>query len=1654
MNWQTILDPTVCGRLCMTLVHSLWQVAILAAVAWSAGRLLFQRSPRVAYAMHVAALLIALAAMPITFALVDVGSTSKLYEESAARTSAQVRTVVSNEPSAAEETPARGDVVPVAPAANRVAANPRSSFGSPAPASVKRTAEAAPIAQESSSERPQEEPSLLWPRVAPWLAAAYALGVLLMLARLLRGMWTAQRLAARAERVDNGPLADRVKSLAAAWSVRVVPLLAKSEAVVVPKVIGLLRPMILLPVSAVGGLSTEELEMILAHELAHVRRYDMWVNLLQRMAEAVLFFNPALWILSRRISTLREYCCDELTCGTPLGTCDTELRARYASALLRVVEVSGRTPEPADIATLAAARTPSELRRRVSRLFGEPLPEPVRLSRGGLCTIAVLAAFFLLAPTVWHSVPESVAAPEEAGEGDAEGEEAVRGGHDSIRLPIHVTSESSGEPLAGVCFRFCGRVGGDRLDERVETNREGLAEFEREGSAEVQYLWFTAEKPGFVPIHYVWRNDIKPIELPERLDLAMSEGRHIAGRVEDEQGKPIAGATVELTMPVTWPRLASHVFYAAELKADEDGRWSWDGAPQSARDIGIRITHVEFLGGGARASDSSATVTVLKRGLTVRGRVLDSQGTPIAGATAQLGFDRFGTGQPKATTDEGGYFIIEKCKAEPSAVTVQADGFSPEIRQITIGQAVDSVEFTLAPGNVLRGKVVDVEGKPVSGAIVVPDTWRGFRTLDKRLTTDAEGRFEWCGAPPDAVAYDILKEGHMANRNLALIAAAEEQVITLHPELWITGRVTDAKTGEPIKEFSIRYGYLFANSDSTHWSEDEPTAYANGEYRYKFDEPMQGYLLQVVAKGHTPQTSRVFRSDEGGVEFHFELEQGEGPTGRVVAPDGTPAAGAEVGLATAEKRACLSAGHFDRSQNRADVVAADEDGRFAFIARDDEPFIVIAVHDAGFAEVKGDALKDATPIKLEPWGKLRGRVVLGTKPDAGREISFSPKRPDDFNRWNFVWDYGYRATTDEDGRFEFDRVVPGPGIVARTVVTEFGGGSSQHATGWQTPVSVAPKETIEVVIGGTGRPVIGKVVLDEKPEDAVNWTANEPAAVLRWDKEEGRRADPYSPFYGNIDQSGVFRIPDVPSGDYQLTIPVNGPKVPNTCGSGAEIGKAEIVFTVPPMPSGRSDEPLDLGTITAKVFDTLDVGETAPDFAIENLRGGTIRLSKLRGKLVLLDFWATWCGPCLAEMPAFKAIQKEHGDNPRFALVSISCDNEAAAPRGYVEENGLDWRQSQIPGIQSKVARDYQVKSLPTTFLIAPNGTVLAKNLRGEALKQAVSATLKDDTLFAGEFDTRPQRFPVVRFEVNEVEQAVPAPAILVLDDVDPKFDKDVPHHDGLRAFDAEGKELWAHEDFNNAEGYGCRAAADRERGRVYVCETVTNRITAFDLAGGKRWKIDNVEVNTLLVDPRTGNLWCSGGSGHTVVFDQDGNELAAYPWRARGMTYDPHTDSFWLAGYEILKLSRDGEVLFREPVDGWCCGAVAVNPENGHVWIAERRHPDVPKSANRLWLRGADGKVLRKVELGDSDAFVVGCEPRTGDALLGGYKTPLTRISTGGETHKVLDVQIRNIAVSPTTGAIWVATEEAVLRLDEAGNIKVTIPFTAKSGQSWIAAF
>ena len=175
--------------------------------------------------------------------------------------------------------------------------------------------------------------------VSTYAAAAYALGLALMLIRVLVGLSIGRRAAPRVDRRERFGHArtgsQPCRPAGAAGGCRRSP---GARRVSVPVVVGVLRPMILLPISLATGLTGRQLEYVLLHELADIHRYDPLANLLQRLIEALFFFHPAVWWLTRQVSIERENACDDAVlhagCQGPA----------YAEALLRVAELCTRLP--------------------------------------------------------------------------------------------------------------------------------------------------------------------------------------------------------------------------------------------------------------------------------------------------------------------------------------------------------------------------------------------------------------------------------------------------------------------------------------------------------------------------------------------------------------------------------------------------------------------------------------------------------------------------------------------------------------------------------------------------------------------------------------------------------------------------------------------------------------------------------------------------------------------------------------------------------------------------------------------------------------------------------------------------------------------------------------------------------------------------------------------------------------------------------------------------------------------------------------------------------------------------------------------------------------------------------------------------------------
>ena len=156
----------------------------------------------------------------------------------------------------------------------------------------------------------------------------------------------------------------------------------------------------------------------------------------------------------------------------------------------------------------------------------------------------------------------------------------------------------------------------------------------------------------------------------------------------------------------------------------------------------------------------------------------------------------------------------------------------------------------------------------------------------------------------------------------------------------------------------------------------------------------------------------------------------------------------------------------------------------------------------------------------------------------------------------------------------------------------------------------------------------------------------------------------------------------------------------------------------------------DVVVVTGKVGS--QVGDEAPEIAMSNTKGKEMKLSDLRGSYVLIDFWASWCGPCRRENPnVVRAYQKykkaKFKDGDGFEIFSVSLDSDIPRWEAAIKKDGLDWKHhvSDLKKWDNEAAAMYGVSSIPMSFLVDPNGIIVAKNLRGIELHRQLDKYVK-----------------------------------------------------------------------------------------------------------------------------------------------------------------------------------------------------------------------------------------------------------------------------------------------------------------------------------------
>jgi len=374
MALENILSQEIVQKLGWTLLHFVWQAAAVALLVGILLALLRKSSANLRYIIACTALGLIVLLPIITMQLVPVSAPQPIVNIVPAPAPAILPAQEIREIPAAEMS------IPEGPVQHE---NAGTTFN----ASWKQRAS-----------------DLLEPAL-PYIVSGWLLGVFGLSLWHLGGWAQLQRLRKKMVKQVNASLLTKLRRLSQRLGVKRAVQLAESALVQVPTVIGWLRPVILLPASALTGLSSEQLEALLAHELAHIRRYDYLVNMLQTVVETLGFYHPAVWWISHKIRAERENCCDDLAVSISGD------RIRYARALTSMEEIRGRRGE------LAVAASGGNLFGRIHRLLGKEASDTSRASWIPsvitILLIAIIAIPTTLALTIKSESQESQQATEE-----------------------------------------------------------------------------------------------------------------------------------------------------------------------------------------------------------------------------------------------------------------------------------------------------------------------------------------------------------------------------------------------------------------------------------------------------------------------------------------------------------------------------------------------------------------------------------------------------------------------------------------------------------------------------------------------------------------------------------------------------------------------------------------------------------------------------------------------------------------------------------------------------------------------------------------------------------------------------------------------------------------------------------------------------------------------------------------------------------------------------------------------------------------------------------------------------------------------------------------------------------------------------------------
>jgi RNA polymerase sigma factor (sigma-70 family) len=813
---------------------------------------------------------------------------------------------------------------------------------------------------------------------------------------------------------------------------------------------------------------------------------------------------------------------------------------------------------------------------------------------------------------------------------------------------------------------------------------------------------------------------------------ATPRSREIHGIVVDDTGQPVEGALVlidafqdrearattgpEGTFAVASPHRSLEGTHLVARTPDATGLGTFQ--------YGYRLSREE--------ADAPARI-VLRRPREIVAQVTDAKQAPVPGAGVEAVVNYAVIAD--ATTDANGQarlllpvdsgvmwiFALKSGLGFDYAEYGTIDEAGRNQGAAPVSEIPAHVGLTLDGARTARIKAVDRDDKPLAGVRFAP--WllhkngrRSDFNSSSRITqavTGADGvaRFDWLPANPQEITFWPHSEEFVDRR----VMLAEDETET------ITARLIRAETirGKVVYPDGSPAPGIEVNAYGTGVGMDHGQAQvrteADGTYEMSVG-PDEAYAVYVDDKDWAARSRLdvVVRQGQSVEHVDFSLTRGTILRGTVtIGPDNRPAAGQYMRLDETGKplpqELRREGDNFSRVVHRQWGPYTDAQGHYSVRIGPGTYTLFGPPHLENQTITIGDEAEVVRDFRMPrpETGTLAGRVVLAgaeERPIAGARVEVAAA---------LITSVPFAVTTDADGQFEVERELVRVYLCAKSPDGRLGALVELGAEDAEVVIRVAPTAT------ASGR------LLDEKGEPAANLELHWGRRIPLTEKKGGPSMNCFAPRV-KTDALGRFTLPSLVVGqEYNISVlrgnvfPATGVVRPDAPGP-IDLGTLTI-GGYRPKPGTREVDALN----SSFEDDAPGAGRPAPNIEATSLDGQRFTLDDFRGKYVLLDFWATWCGPCIAEIPQLQAVHEAFGQDGRFLILSLSVDEKLDEPRAFQEKRKLPWTQAFLGGgIHGPIPRSFGVKAIPAFVLIGPDGAIVARGMRGNGIKSAVGRAL------------------------------------------------------------------------------------------------------------------------------------------------------------------------------------------------------------------------------------------------------------------------------------------------------------------------------------------